>query len=135
MHPAQEIIDAKISHQDGEKCKHKKQMHPAVVLEKTERNSMKTNGIHHKSYQRPSLFRVPTPISSPRNISPNRAEKNADAEQNFGGIEHYAAEDRELRKFFIILDEKRKNAIEKRERQKRIRNHNRGNVRAQNRRI
>ena len=92
MHSAQEIVDAKVGHQDGEEAERYVDVIGQGPLEGRYAARVNHCGIGHEGDECPHLFRIPTPIGSPRHVGPDGAYENADAKRGYGRVEKHAAE-------------------------------------------
>ena len=90
--------------------------------------------------QGPYLFGIPTPVSAPRHVGPNGAYKDAGGEQEDGGIEQDAADDRQVFNLLVVatmrkVEDDGGDTVEHREGQQRIGYHDDHHMNAQQGRL
>ena len=93
MHTSQEVVYAKVGHDDCAERHNHKHMINHWFMQLRQRLWMQGGSIHHEGYERPHLLRVPTPVFAPRHVSPYSPYKDADAKCSHGRVEK---EQREL---------------------------------------
>ena len=81
MHSAQEIIDTEESHQHRSERDHGCQIEHPKTIPAFHQVEMSHYGIDDHRDQRPSLLRVPPPITAPGLIRPDSTEESADSHQ------------------------------------------------------
>lgn len=92
VHSRQEEIDTKVSHEHSEKCQDAKAVEAFCAAQPGKRMAVEADGIDHEGNQGPCLFRVPTPVGTPRLVGPHGAQENADAEEEDSRVEEQASE-------------------------------------------
>lgn len=91
--------------------------------------AVEADGIDHEGYQGPCLFRVPTPVGTPRLVGPHGAQENADAEEEDSRVEEQASEKHEW--FGLPRNAQSEDACEHGESQQGVAYHYHGDVQAQ----
>ena len=87
MHAAKYIVYAEIGHQDGEECKEHVQMIVFRGLQELDRFMVQRYGIDEQGDECPHFFRVPAPVSAPRDVCPYGTEEDADGEKEYSCCE------------------------------------------------
>ena len=101
MHSSKQVVYSEVGHEDGEEGESDVDVEDAVGAQPRNRCVVKGDAVNYHSDERPNFFRVPTPVISPRYVSPNGSDKYADGEQECGWVEHDAADDGESLRLFL----------------------------------
>lgn len=81
MHSSKQVVYSEVGHEDGEEGESDVDVEDAVGAQPRNRCVVKGDAVNYHSDERPNFFRVPTPVISPRYVSPNGSDKYADGEQ------------------------------------------------------
>ena len=87
MHAAQQVVDTEIGDEDGKESGDHIEVIETRIAEGSEGGFVERHGIDHQGDEGPRLLGVPRPVAAPRHIGPDGAQKDADGEQEYGGIE------------------------------------------------
>lgn len=91
MHATQEIVHAKVGHQNRKESQYHVEMVVAGGAQPGNALLVNGYGIDHEGDERPSLFGVPTPVCAPRHVGPDSTDKDAEAHAGEGRIEEELA--------------------------------------------
>src|SRR4030042_5872324 len=81
MKARQVIVNTKICHQYGRKCKKRQEVERVNILHSRYYPGVDNKSVDNYGDQRPCLLRIPSPVSSPRFICPDRSQECANCQQ------------------------------------------------------
>lgn len=91
MKPSKQEIHTEICNEDAKEGEDAEDMEMLRIAEPFQRSLMNAERIDEHCDQRPDLFRIPSPVSSPRYVCPNCADEDSGSQQEKGRIEHDVA--------------------------------------------
>ena len=96
MKPSKQEIHPEICNEDAQEGEDAEDMEMLRISEPFQRSLVDTEGIDEHCNQRPDLFRIPSPVSSPLYVSPYRTDEDSGSQQEKGRIEHDVADGLEI---------------------------------------
>ena len=91
VHTSKYKVYPEISDQHRDKSQYAETVEEHRTSERTDRLGMQCRRVNQHRYECPYLFRVPSPISSPRHVCPYRSDKYSEHQQEYGWIKDYTA--------------------------------------------
>ena len=122
MHPTQEVIHAEIGHQYSQEGQEHVKMEELGTTEIVQTVCMEWKRIDHERDKCPDFFRIPSPITSPRNICPNGTDENTNSQEEHRRIEQQPTEQHQP--FGFTTNKQSQPTIQLRESQESITHHN-----------
>ena len=96
MKPSKQEIHPEICNEDAHEGKNAEDMKVLRFAEPFQRSLMDAERIDEHGDQCPYLLRIPSPVSSPRNVCPYRTDEDSGSQQEKGRIEHDVADGLEI---------------------------------------
>ena len=96
MKPSKQEIHAEICNEDAQEGEDAEDMEMLRIAEQFQRSLMDAERIDEHGNQCPYLLRIPSPVSSPRNVCPDCADEDSSSQQEQSRIEHDVADSLEI---------------------------------------
>ena len=94
--PSKQEIHPEICNEDAQEGEDAEDMEMLRISEPFQRSLVDTEGIDEHCNQRPDLFRIPSPVSSPRNVCPYCADEDSRRQKKQSRIQHDVADGLEI---------------------------------------